>query len=159
MAKRDEGNVGVFTSKGISRIDQPEKFTFGWYVRVRYKGKVKSKFFSDKKHGDKAKAFMKAKSYYKKQMKKIMEKITGEPVDKIPDTIIVTKHRNNNTGVVGIQKIKRKRKTGGFYRAYRVTWKDDGRVKTRFFSIEKFGDKDAFQMARSFKKDVMLRDL
>lgn len=150
--------MGVFTSKGISRIEQPEKFTYGWYVRVRYKGKTISKFFSDNKHGDKAKAFMKAKSYYRKQMKKIMEKIAGEPVDKIPNTILVTKHKDNNTGIVGIQKIKRKRKTGGFYRAYRVTWKEGEKVKNKFFSIEKLGDKEAFALARKFKKDVMLRD-
>lgn len=148
--------MGVFSSKGISRIEQPEKFTYGWYVRVRYKGKTKSKFFSDRKYGDRAKAFMKAKSYYKSQMKKIMEKIAGEPVDKVPNTILVTKHKSNNTGIVGIQKIKRKRKNGGYYRAYRVAWKEDGKVKTKFFSIEKFGDKEAFQKARRFKKDVLL---
>ncbi len=101
---------------------------------------------------------MKAKSYYRKQMKKIMEKIAGEPVDKIPNTILVTKHKDNNTGIVGIQKIKRKRKTGGFYRAYRVTWKEGEKVKNKFFSIEKLGDKEAFALARKFKKDVMLRD-
>ena len=65
----------IFTSKGISRIEQPEKFTFGWYVRYRYQGQIKSKFFSDRKHGGRDKAFMKAKSYYKKQMKKIIKKI------------------------------------------------------------------------------------
>ncbi len=150
--------MSVFESKGISRIDQPEKHTFGWYVRVRYKGKTRSKFFSDRKYGDKAKAFMKAKSFYKSEMKKIMGKIAGEPVNKIPESILVTKHKDNNTGIVGIQKIKRKRKTGGFYKAYRVTWLDGQKRKTRFFSIEKFGDKEAFKLARKFKKDVMLKE-
>ncbi len=150
--------MGVFESKGISRIEQPEKFTYGWYVRVRYKGKTKSKFFSDRKHGDRAKAFMKAKSYYKQQMKIIMQKIAGEPVDKIPNVVLVTKHKDNNTGVVGVQKIKRKRKTGGFYKAYRVTWTQDGKIKTKFFSIEKYGDKEAFRLARKHKTDVLIGD-
>jgi hypothetical protein len=149
----------IFSSKGISRIEQPEKFTFGWYVRFRYQGKIKSKFFSDRKYGGRAKAFMKAKSYYKKQMKRIIKMITGEEVDKIPNTILVTKHKSNNTGIVGIQKIKRKRKTGGFYQAYRVAWKDQDRVKTKFFSIEKYGDKDAFEKARKFKKDIIFREI
>jgi hypothetical protein len=148
----------IFSSKGISRIDQPEKFTFGWYVRFRYQGQIKSKFFSDRKYGGRDKAFMKAKSYYKKQMKKIIKKITGEEVDKIPNTILVTKHKSNNTGIVGIQKIKRERKTGGSYQAYRVAWKDNDKVKTKFFSIEKFGDKDAFELARKFKKDIIFRE-
>ncbi|MFZ0389883.1 MAG: AP2 domain-containing protein [Calditrichia bacterium] len=146
----------VFSSKGISRIEQPEKFTFGWYVRVRYKGKVKSKFFSDKKHGDRAKAFMKARSFYKQQMKKVLGKIAGEPVDHVPDTVIVTQHKSNNTGIVGIQKIKRKRKTGGWYKAYRVAWKENGKVKTKFFSVEKYGEKEAFQLARNLKTERLL---
>ncbi len=151
--------MSIFSSKGISRIEQPEKFTFGWYVRFRYHGQVKSKFFSDKKYGGRDKAFMKAKSYYKKQMRRIFKKITGEEVKRIPNTILVTKHKSNNTGIVGIQKIKRKRKTGGYYRAYRVAWKEGDKVKTKFFSIEKYGDKEAFAMARRFKKEILFRNV
>ncbi|MEN8142257.1 MAG: hypothetical protein ABFQ82_01510 [Thermodesulfobacteriota bacterium] len=37
--------------KDVARIDQESKRTHGWYVRVRFKGKTHSKFFSDKKTG------------------------------------------------------------------------------------------------------------
>ncbi len=42
--------------KNISRIDQAEKNTFGWFVRIRRDGKQISKFFSDGKFGGREKA-------------------------------------------------------------------------------------------------------
>jgi hypothetical protein len=50
--------------KGISRIDQDERRTHGWYVRVRLRsGRYASKLFSDKMHGSKKKALEAAASY------------------------------------------------------------------------------------------------
>ena len=37
--------------QNISRIDQPTKNTFGWFVRIRRDGNKVSKFFSDGKYG------------------------------------------------------------------------------------------------------------
>ncbi len=42
--------------KNISRIDQKDKNTFGWFVRIRRDGKQISKFFSDGKFGGKQKS-------------------------------------------------------------------------------------------------------
>ncbi|MCH8569591.1 MAG: hypothetical protein LAT67_15060 [Balneolales bacterium] len=42
--------------KNISRIDQNEKNTFGWFVRIRRDGRQVSKFFSDGKFDGKDKA-------------------------------------------------------------------------------------------------------
>ncbi len=50
--------------RGISRIDQDERRTHGWYVRVRLRtGKYASKLFSDKSHGSKSKALDAATKY------------------------------------------------------------------------------------------------
>jgi len=49
--------------KNISRIDQQEKNTFGWFVRIRRDGRQISKFFSDGKHGGKDEALVVAKSF------------------------------------------------------------------------------------------------
>lgn len=50
--------------KGISRIDQDERRTHGWYVRVRLRsGRYASKLFSDKSHGSKKKALDAAAAY------------------------------------------------------------------------------------------------
>lgn len=49
--------------RGISRIDQPSKHTFGWYVRVRVADKVHSKFFPDNKFGGKGKSLRAAQTH------------------------------------------------------------------------------------------------
>ena len=49
--------------KGISRIDQHSRNTYGWYVRVMFNGKQVSKFFSDKVHGSKKLALDAAVEY------------------------------------------------------------------------------------------------
>ena len=46
---------------GISRIDQPEKHNHGWFVRIRLKGKITSKFFADKLHRGKQAALTEAR--------------------------------------------------------------------------------------------------
>lgn len=59
IGSRTEMNQEVKHS-GVSRIDQAPKFTHGWSVRVRIEGKIKSKFFSDKKLGGRDMALVKA---------------------------------------------------------------------------------------------------
>jgi hypothetical protein len=156
-SKRD--NKSKLSYKGISRIDSEHNHTHGWYVRVRQNGKVKSKFFSDQKHGGIAKALMKARRYYKKEVQKILSRTLGEAPKQIPNRVIVTKNKNNNTGVIGVQKIERKNPGGSTYRAYRVCWTEkSGSAKTKFFSIDKFGDKKAFKLACQFRKEKLLEE-
>jgi len=47
MAKK----VMLEKHKDVARIDQEDKRTHGWYVRVRFQGTTHSKFFSDGKCG------------------------------------------------------------------------------------------------------------
>lgn len=145
--------------KGISRIDSDHNHTHGWYVRVRQSGKVKSKFFSDQKYGGIVNALMKARRHYKKEMQKIFSKTLGEAPKHIPDRVIVTKNKNNNTGIIGVQKIERENPGGSIYKAYRVCWTEkSGKAKTKFFSIDKYGDKKAFELACQFRKEKILSD-
>jgi hypothetical protein len=55
---------------GISRIDQPEKRTHGFFVRLRRKGKMFTGFFGDKSHGGRDQALEAAQVYYQKLVKK-----------------------------------------------------------------------------------------
>lgn len=143
--------------KGISRIDSDHNHTHGWYVRIRQNGKVRSKFFSDRKYGGISKALMKARRYYRKQMQLIFQEALGSVPDKIPDRVIVTKNKHNNTGVIGVQRIERSNPGGSTYRAYRVCWTgQDGKARTKFFSINKYGEKKAFKMACQHRKDKLL---
>jgi len=148
----------MWSHKGVSRIDQPEKNTFGWYVRIRFKGETKSKFFADRKYGGRDKAFYQARAWYRKESRKILKRIGGRGFKAASSVVaapLVTVHKDNNTGIVGIQKIVRKKKTTT-YRAYRVVYKENGKYKTKFFSIDKYGDKEAFEMARKFRAEKLL---
>jgi hypothetical protein len=56
--------------RGISRIDQPEKRTHGWFVRVGYHerrdgsyGPRHTRFFGDASHGGKGKALTAAEKF------------------------------------------------------------------------------------------------
>ncbi|MFW6346995.1 MAG: hypothetical protein ACOC2C_00120 [Cyclonatronaceae bacterium] len=49
--------------KNISRIDQHDKNTFGWFVRIRRDGRQVSKFFSDGKYGGRDEALLKAVAF------------------------------------------------------------------------------------------------
>ncbi|MDD5261337.1 MAG: hypothetical protein PHD76_05750 [Methylacidiphilales bacterium] len=59
--KKRRRKLGI---RGVSRIDQPEKHNHGFYVRLTARKKHFSKFFSDRKHGGKAKALVAAKKFY-----------------------------------------------------------------------------------------------
>lgn len=148
------------TYKGISRIDSEHNHTHGWYVRIRQNGKVKSKFFSDRKYGGITKALMKARRHYKKEMQEVFQETLGSIPDRIPQRIIVTKNKNNNTGIIGVQRIERRNASGSIYRAFRVCWTEkSGKARTKFFSIEKHGEQNAFEMAREFRKAKLLEEV
>ena len=141
-------------NKGISRIESKESSTFGWYVRVRMNGEVRSKLFSDGKYGGAAQALNKARRYHKQEMRKIFEKTVGVAPAKLPNCILVTKNIKNNTGMIGVQKIERKNSSGSKYHAYRVSWKDKttGKPRTKFFSIRRYGDEKAFELACEYRR-------
>ncbi len=50
---------------GISRIDQPSRRTFGFFVRLARKGRIYNAFFADKSHGGKKKALIAARKHYR----------------------------------------------------------------------------------------------
>ncbi len=145
--------------KGISRIDSDHNHTHGWYVRVRHEGRVKSKFFSDRKYGGIVQALRKARRWYKNEMQEVVTKALGKKPKHIPDRVIVTKNKNNNTGVIGVQRIERQNPGGSIYRAFRVCWTDkDGKAHTKFFSIAKHGEQKAFEMACDYRRKRLLEE-
>jgi len=52
--------------KGISRKDQPENQTHGFYVRLKRDGKIYSAFFADNSHGGREKALAAAQQHCEK---------------------------------------------------------------------------------------------
>ena len=118
--------------KGISRIEQDTKSTYGWYVRVRFKGKTFSKLFSDKICGGKYSSLLLAIEWRNKTEKKL-------------GIIRTDKHMvtlsSSGTGVVGVRlnnKLLR----------YEVTWvNDQGKQGKTSVSIAKHGKREAFSRA------------
>lgn len=123
--------------KDISRIDQESKRSHGWYVRVRYLGVIRSKFFSDRKNGGKGASLLGALSWRNETEKKL-----GKPRT---DKHIVTKTKTP-TGVVGVRLVD---KLG----RYEVTWVDkDGKPGKTSVSLRKHGKAGAFKRACEIRR-------
>ncbi|MCG8347393.1 MAG: AP2 domain-containing protein [Chloroflexales bacterium] len=120
--------------KSITRIDHPAKRTHGYFVRVQWAGERRSKFFSDKKCGDRLSALADAISW-----RDATEQELGKPRT---ERQVVGKARND-TGIVGV----RRRKKGG-KEVFEATWVVEGnRLGRTSFSIEKHGEKGALKKA------------
>lgn len=124
--------------KDIARIDQQEKRTHGWYVRVRYLGETHSKFFSDKKNGGRYSSLLSALAW----RDQLEEKLGKQRTDKHIVTV-----SNTGTGVVGVrlnEKLNR----------YEVSWvNSQGKQGKTSVSIIKHGKEEAFNVACGIRKE------
>jgi hypothetical protein len=131
--------------KNITRIDHPAKRTFGYNVRVAWKGLKYGKFFSDRVHGDRLGALAAAIEW-----RDAKEKEVGKPRS---EHQVVGFHSRNNTGVVGVR-----RRTRGGVEVFEATWMtrtEEGKRKRRTtcFSIARHGEKKAFKLALRARKN------
>lgn len=119
-------------TKDVTRIDQPSKQTFGWYVRVRFQGKTHCKFFSDKKCGGRDSSLSGAIAWRDSTEKKLGKTRTDR------STVTVS---NTNTGIVGVRLNERLSR-------YEVYWVDiNGEQGKTSVSVNRHGKKEAFKMA------------
>lgn len=123
--------------KDVARIDQENKRTHGWYVRVRFQGTTHSKFFSDGKCGGRYSSLLAALTWRDAMEKKIGKIRT--------DRHLVTVS-NTTTGVVGVrfnEKLNR----------YEVSWVNRvGKQGKTSVSVNKNGKERAFQIACEIRK-------
>jgi len=136
--------------KGICRIDQPKRKTYGWYVRVTFNGKHIAKFFSDKANGGKQKALEAAVLYRDKA-----EKDLGRPRT---DRLVIAHNPRNSSGIMGIQRktrvVKDKKGERVVDRWYVVTWNPEpGRVERIFVPVDKYGEKAALLKACAIRRE------
>ncbi|GAB4157360.1 MAG: hypothetical protein Fur005_11300 [Roseiflexaceae bacterium] len=103
--------------KNITRIDHPDKHTFGYNVRIMWCGKRYCKFFSDGIYGDRL-AALDAAIEWRNQL----EQEIGKPRT---EQLVVGWHSRNNTGIVGVRRRKR-----GFGEVFEATWvvRDENRL-------------------------------
>ena len=133
----------VTTAKeaGISRIDTES--THGWYVRAYRNGKVQSKFFSDRKYGDKWSALEEAKVH----RDDLLQAVASEPKEPRKRSPQISAKRSG-TGVVGVTRTDKRSASGNMLTCYSVSWRPKPNVqKCTSFSWEKYGEEAAFRMA------------
>ena len=123
--------------KDVARIDQEDKRTHGWYVRVRFQGTTHSKFFSDGKCGGRYSSLLAALTWRDTMEKKLGKVRTDKHLVTVSNTI---------TGVVGVrfnEKLNR----------YEVSWVNGvGKQGKTSVSVKKNGKEKAFQMACEIRK-------
>src|SRR5829696_2455610 len=127
--------------KGVSRIDSEQKKMHGWYVRVRFNNETKSKFVTDRQHGDKEAALKAAV-----ECRDGLERELGKPRT---DWVVV------GAGVRRAIK-KYKGKDGKVYEneVYEVSWNAGREKKGRTsVSIRKYGEARAFRMACAIRRE------
>lgn len=121
--------------KGISRIDNPARNSYGWYVRVRFKGENHSKFFSDSVHGGRDSALRKAVRHRNR-----LEREIGKPRT---DRTLIVRPSRNESGMVGVKRTLKANSP-----VYEVTWCPAPKVIHRTsVSINKYGEEEAFRRA------------
>jgi hypothetical protein len=135
--------------KGISRIDTGS--THGWFVRGYRNGKTYSRLFSDQKYGGRTEARQEALAFRDKLYEKL-EEIPAMPRARR----VVMRDARNSTGVLGVCRTAKRSPNGNLNECYSVSWRPEpGKQKCTSFSIRKYGEKKAFQMAVAHRKKML----
>jgi hypothetical protein len=136
-------------NKGISRIDSGS--THGWFVRGYRNGKTYSRLFSDLKCGGRKKAQEMARGY-RDQLLQELEDIPKRPRARR----VVFRDVRNTTGVLGVCRTAKKSPNGTINECYSVSWRPaPGMQKCTSFSIRKYGEKKAFDLAVAHRRKMM----
>lgn len=136
-------------AKGVIRIDSDS--THGWQVRVYRHGKTYSRLFSDRKHGDREKAFQAAVAY-RTELEEEVAKLPDQPARRR----LIRRNRNNTSGVVGISRTYKQDRRGIRHEVYAVSWNPEpGVARGTSFSIKRYGEDTAFRMACKLRWEKM----
>lgn len=125
---------------GISRIDQPERNNYGYYVRVTRSGTQHAKFFADRQNGGKRKALEAARKHLQKLLKAMP-----------PERRIGLMTVRNSSGRVGVSRTKSASR-GHVYTYWQASWSDGDERKSVKFSINKYGEEKAKRLAISARR-------
>jgi hypothetical protein len=128
---------------GISRIDQPSHRTHGFFVRVSRRGKIHSAFFTDKKHGGREPALAAAQAHYLKLRQKL-----GMPQKRARRWNAEIVRRKGRSGIHGVRRVILRGVSGRRLKYWMAMWSPElGVVRKKQFSIRKFGEEKARQLA------------
>ncbi len=125
----------------ISRVDQPERNNYGYYVRVTRKGKQYAKFFSDSREGGKRKALQAAREH------------EAVLLEKLPPVVRRGKiTARNSSGRVGVSRSSSTRR-GHEYEYWQAAWSEGSEKKSVKFSISKYGEEGAKRRAIKARRE------
>ena len=131
---------------GITRIDQPEKKNHGFYVRITHKGKSYQKYFLDKACGGRSRALKAAKVY--------RDKILSELPKSKRDAAARKRRQIKKSGVTGVTYVVSKSIKGKAYDYWQAAWVDKtNRCRTAKFSISRYGEEEALELAKKARQD------
>lgn len=150
----EEYKVSRSSVYGISRVDNATSRTHGWLVTIQRRGVIYRKHFSDGVHGGKAKAFAAAKAYRD-------EVVANYPPLSMQEYSSIVKS-NNRSGVVGVCRYCASETRDLPEEKQRWFWVAswplaDGRRKRVKFSINKYGEDGAFEMALNARNDALAK--
>ncbi len=129
---------------GISRIDQVDNHTHGFFVRLVRNGTTHNAFFADRRMGGKAKALKAAKEHYQKLLAKHGEMTRREWAE--------TVRRKGKSGIIGVRRGSRTVR-GEKYWFWVATWSPKPYVvQKQMFSVKKFGEAKAKALAIKARK-------
>jgi hypothetical protein len=124
---------------GISRIDQPDKRTHGYFVRLARRGKIYPAFFGDKTHGGKRRALKAAQKHYRMLLRKHGRISRREWAQML--------RRKGASGIIGVRKIV---VTNVYWAAHWMPRPHVSRQKK--FSVQKYGARRAKALAIQARK-------
>ncbi len=135
----------MHANRNITRIDR--QTTGGYLVRMTRKGKLRSKYFADAVYG-KRKALKEARAY----RDKLSSKLRGYSAKQLAN-----RERSDNTsGYPGVRMAEEsdlRWPSKPTYRYWIAQWSPSKGVRrTKRFSVEKYGEEEAFRLAVQARK-------
>lgn len=124
---------------GIARIELAAVGSYGWQVRMQFRGQKFSRFFADRMHGGEERALIAARKWRDEQWL-VLGMINS------PRTCETSSR--NASGVVGVSRVVVRSSSGVEYHFWQATWcPSPGQRQSIKFSIKKYGDQMAYRLA------------
>lgn len=123
---------------GVSRVDRAASGAYGWKARIRREGELRTKWFSDSKHGGPQGARRAARAQYEAWA---AEMPPAQTTHREPG-------QRNVTGVAGVAEgMAGYRADGSPNPAYVASWREGGKSKVIRFSWAVYGKRRALRLA------------
>lgn len=134
---------------GISRVDSTKKSQHGWQVTIGRHRAKHTRFFADLLYGGQQRALREAQRY--------RDEVASKPMISRREYASIVR-RNNNSGFPGVCRTNQLDRQGRPREYWLAFWpKESGGTGRAKFSIAKYGETLAFQLAHSARQEAVSR--